>query len=125
MKTRLPLFLVAITAGLLLSGCIQMHSTTVIEKDGSGTATLQLSLSEGVGEAIKEMQAMDMDMGGGQDMDFPAFDEINKGDLEKAGKDHGVKIKKFSRDPINGREALFIAGENDRAQTLDRVEKCC
>ena len=108
MKSRFPLFLAVIAAGLLLSGCIQMHSTTVIDKDGSGNATFQLSLSEGVGAAMKEMKAMGGDMGGGQSMDFPAFDEIDKAQLEKAAKEHGVTIKKFSRDPINGREALSI-----------------
>ena len=32
-------------AALSLTGCIKAHSDTVIEKDGSGTATLTMSMS--------------------------------------------------------------------------------
>ena len=105
MKTRmLPVLLVA--AVLCLSGCVQMQSETTIEADGSGTTSMQLSLSQSVSEAIKEMQDMDMDMG--QDMEFPDLDKVKKEDLEKAAEGHGVQIKKFSQDKIDGRDVMSI-----------------
>lgn len=105
MKTRMLPVLLAV-AVLGLSGCVQMKSETTIEADGSGTATMQLSLSQTVSEAIKEMQEMDMDMG--QDMEFPALDKVKKEDLEKAAEGHGVQIKKFSQDKVDGRDVMSI-----------------
>ncbi|MGD9547099.1 MAG: hypothetical protein AB7V45_06045 [Candidatus Krumholzibacteriia bacterium] len=106
MKSRFLAALLVAAAALTLSGCIQMHSATTIEKDGSGTASFRLSFSQGVSDALKEMQGMDMDMGG--DMEMPDFSKVDKAELEKAGKEHGVKITRFSRDPVDGRETLDI-----------------
>lgn len=105
MKTKsIPVLLAA--AVLALSGCVQMHSTTTIEADGSGTASMTMSFSQTVAEAMKEMQDSNMDMG--QGMEFPSFDDIKKDDLEKAAKEHGVQIKKFSKDMVDGREVMTI-----------------
>ena len=106
MTSRFLAALLVAAAALTLSGCIQMHSATTIEKDGSGTASFQLSFSQGVSEALKEMQTMDMDMG--SDMEMPDFSKVDKEELEKAAKEHGVKITRFSRDPVDGRETLAV-----------------
>ncbi len=89
-----------------LTGCVQMQSDTIIEKDGSGTATMTLSLSPGMAEAIKEMEELGMNEG--QDMDVPEFDQINKKDLEKVAKGHGVKITRFDKDTADGNMKLDI-----------------
>ncbi len=104
MKSRFLTAAILAMSLMVVGGCIQMHSSTVIKKDGSGTAILKVSLSQSVAEAIKEMGDLDMDTG----QDMPDFSDINKSDLEKAGKAHGVKITKFSRDDIDGRQGLNI-----------------
>ena len=94
MKKFIVLAVVALTA-LSLSGCIQVKSDTAIEKDGSGTASLALSLSPGMADAIKEMEELGMNEG--QDVDVPKLDEINREDIEAACKGHGVTITKFEK----------------------------
>ncbi len=89
---------------LALGGCLQMHSTTVINKDGSGNATLKVSLSQSVAEALKEMKDMDMDSG----QEMPDFSKIDKAELEKAGKKHGVTITKFAHENTEGREGFTV-----------------
>ncbi len=106
-------------AALSLTGCIQAHSDTVIEKDGSGTATLTMSMSPSVVEAIRDMEELGMNQG--QDMEVPKFDEINKDDLVKATKDHGVKITKFEKGTIEGREKLDITMDFEDLKSLSFV----
>ncbi len=92
-------------AFLGLTGCLQVHSDTVIEKDGSGTANFTMSMSPAVLEAITEMKDLDMD----QDQEIPMFEDINKEDLDKAAEGRGVKITKFEKGQVDGREQLEIA----------------
>jgi hypothetical protein len=106
-------------AAMALTGCVQMHSDTVIKKDGSGTATMKMSLSPGMAEAIKEME--DLGMNEDQDMDVPEFDQISKEDLEKAAKGHGVKVTKFEKDTADGNMALDIALEFEDLKGLSYV----
>jgi hypothetical protein len=106
MKIFAMLAIVALAA-TALTGCVQMHSDTVIQKDGSGTATMKLSISPGMAEAMKEME--DLGMNEGQDMDVPEFDKITKSELEKAAKGHGVKITKFEKDTADGNMMVDIA----------------
>ena len=102
--------LAAIMVGALsLSGCIQMHSDTVIDKDGSGTASMTLSVSTAVSDALVEMKEMDSGQSG--DMDFPMFDDINGDELKAAGKDHGVKVTKFEKKVVDERKTLDIVME--------------
>ena len=105
MKIFAKLAIIALAA-TALTGCVQMHSDTIIEKDGSGTATMKLSLSPGMAEAMKEME--DLGMNEGQDMDVPEFDKIDKKELEKAIKGHGVKITKFEKDTTDGNMMVDI-----------------
>lgn len=106
---KFAMLAVTALAVLSLTGCIQMHSDTTIEKDGSGTASLTLSLSPTMLEAMEDMK--DMDMGQGQEMDVPELDQINKEELEKACKGHGVKVKKFQKDTTEGRMNLDLVLE--------------
>lgn len=104
MKFRILTATILAVSIMALGGCIQMHSATVISKDGSGTASLKLSLSQSVADALKEMKDLDMDSG----QEMPDFSDINKADLQKAGKKHGVKITKFSRTDTDGRQGIDI-----------------
>lgn len=106
MKIFAMLAIVALAA-TALTGCVQMNSDTIIEKDGSGTATMKMSLSPGMADAMKEME--DLGMNEGQDMDVPEFDKINKSELEKVAKGHGVKITKFEKDTADGNMMVDIA----------------
>jgi hypothetical protein len=118
MKTFAMLTIVALAA-TALTGCVQMQSDTIIEKDGSGTATMKLSLSPGMAEAMKEME--DLGMNEGQDMDVPEFDKITKEDLEKATKGHGVKITKFEKDTTDGNMMVDIGLEFEDLKGLSYV----
>jgi len=102
-----------------LTGCIQVHSDTVIEKDGSGTANFTMSMSPAVLEAIKDMEELDMDQG--QDMDIPMFEDINREDLDKAAEGHGVKITKFEKGKVEGREQLEVVIDFDDLEGLSYV----
>jgi len=109
--------IVMITLGL--TGCIRVHSDTVIEKDGSGTASLTMSMSPAVLEAIQDMKELDMDQG--QDMDVPLFEDINREDLEKAAEGRGVKIKKFEKGTVDGREQLEVIIDFEDLESLSFV----
>jgi hypothetical protein len=102
-----------------LTGCIQVHSDTVIEKDGSGTANFNMSMSPAVLEAIKDMKELDMDQG--QDMDIPMFEDINREDLDKAAEGHGVKITKFEKGTVEGREQLEVVIDFEDLEGLSYV----
>jgi hypothetical protein len=117
MKKFIVLAIIALSA-LGLTGCIQVQSHTTIEKDGSGTANLAFSLSPGMAEAIKEMEALGMNEG--QDVDVPKLDEINRADLEEAAKGHGVKITKFEKTEGDA-PSLDIALEFEDLKSLSYV----
>jgi len=92
---------------LVLTGCLHMHMDTVIEKDGSGTFTLNYSMSETVAASLKELQ--ELEMPGQEDIDeAPTLDDFKKEEIEKACKEHGVKLQKFERATVDGRETLEI-----------------
>jgi len=118
MKKITMLAVIAVFA-LGLSGCIKMHSDTVIEKDGSGTANLTMSISPAAVELIKDMEALGMNEG--QDMEVPMFDDIKKEDLEKAAKGHGVKITKFEKSDADGRQQVDVAMEFNDLKGLSYV----
>ena len=104
---------------LVLTGCVQLHSETVIAKDGSGTANLTLSLSPAMQDVLKDMK--DLDMGKDQNMDIPMFDDINKDDLAKAAEGRGVTIKKFEKIVVDGREQLDIVMDFEDLEGLSYV----
>ncbi len=104
MKTMLKLILtVALIA--MMSGCVQMHMDTEIKKDGSGTMKMTMSLSDVVKEAI-ELEAGDDDLA-----KIGSLMDMEKKELEKAIKGHGVKVKKLETKTIDGKETMVIIFE--------------
>lgn len=96
----------ALIAPMILTGCVQLHSDTVIDARGGGESTIVISMSTAVSEAIAEMEDLDMDGGPGDQM--PAFSDIDRQVIESRVKDHGVEIKTFERATVDGRETLTI-----------------
>ena len=94
MRKAAPLF-VLLVALMALGGCIKMHSETVIEKDGSGVATLEVALSIKVADAMREMQEMDPNAGG--EMDIPSFDEMDGDEIRKRIAPYDVKLTEFDK----------------------------
>ena len=108
--TRFALTLIAATAFIvMLGGCVQMKSETVIDSNGGGTASMIVSMSTAVSEALVEMQAIDPE--GAKNSDMPSFADLDKGVIEKRVKDFGVKITKFDKSTVDGRETITIAYE--------------
>lgn len=103
---KLLLLAVMVLAAVNLTGCVNFHSQTDIKSDGSGTAVMNISISEAVEQAIIDMKAIDPNQSG--EVDFPMLDELKKADLEKAGKSHGVKVTKFDKAVADGRKNLTI-----------------
>jgi|GEM_PF-1188664 len=116
---NLAMFALITVSALVLAGCVQLNSDTVIKDDGSGTANLTMSLSPGMAEAIKEMD--DLGMNDGQDMEMPEFEDISREDLEKACKGHGVKVTKFDKDTADGNMSLDVALEFQDLKGLSYV----
>ena len=116
---KFTILAVLLAGALALSGCVQLNSDTVIEKDGSGTAALTMSVSTAVADALAEMQELDDGQSG--DMDFPMFEDINQDDLDAAGKEHGVKIAKFERKVVDERKTLDIVMEFEDLEGLSYV----
>jgi hypothetical protein len=114
---RFAMLATVLVGALALSGCIQLHSDTVIDEDGSGTASLTMSVSTDVAEAIQEMQAMDSE----QSQEFPMFDEITQDEIAEAGKDHGVKIKKFEKKEADGHQSLEMVLDFEDLKGLSYV----
>ena len=87
-----------------LSGCVFMHVDTDIAADGSGTMKATIAMSETVQQCILELK--ELDAGKSDDMDFPAFDEIDGSRMSEAGKDWGVKVTRFEKKMEGERETL-------------------
>lgn len=116
---RTAMLAMVLTGALALSGCVQLHSDTVIGEDGSGTASLSFSVSTEVAEAIQEAQALDS--GQSQDMDFPMFDDIQKEKIEEACDGQGVKLKTFEKKEVDGRQTLEMALDFETLEGLSYV----
>ncbi|MEZ4386268.1 MAG: hypothetical protein R3D98_01570 [Candidatus Krumholzibacteriia bacterium] len=93
----------------LLAGCVQFHSETTIDKNGGGTAVITMSMSKAVSDAVKQMQSMDPQGSPGGEM--PSFEDIDRAELEKRVKEFGVKVTKFEKGEVDGRETMSIAYE--------------
>ena len=116
---KLAMLATIVQIALFLTGCVQLHSDTVIDKDGSGTASLTLSLSPAMQDLFKDMKELGMDQD--PDMDFPTFDDIKKDDLSKAAEGHGVTIKKFEKAMVDGRDQLDIVMDFEDLEGLSYV----
>lgn len=104
-KLLLCLLTAVLVAGL--SGCVRMHSATEIKDDGSGTATLDLSLSQATADAIKEMQAIDPSASG--DMEMPDFTDLDRKNIDKVAKQYDVKVTEFENSSADGRLSVRMA----------------
>ncbi len=104
MKRFLTMMLMVALAAMM-SGCIQMHMNTEIEKDGSGTMEMTMSLSAVVTEAINEMgtEGMDDDM-----EEIGDLMKMEKSELEESIKDLDVELVKFEQGIVEERETVQI-----------------
>ncbi len=109
--------LFVLVAGLgLLAGCVTFHSSIVIEPNGSGTCTLNYSVSESVKEALAESGSL-----GGEGEDMPSIDDFDRAEMEKRAKANGVTITSFELKTAEGRETLAIAMTFKDVTGLSRV----
>jgi hypothetical protein len=109
--------LVVLVAGLgLLAGCVTFHSSLVIEPDGSGTCSLDYSVSESVKAALAESGSL-----GGEGKDMPSIEDFDRADMEKRAKENGVTITSFEHKTVDGRESLAINMKFKDVTGLSRV----
>jgi hypothetical protein len=106
---RLAMLALAALATLAFPGCVQMRSETIIDQSGGGTASITISMSQAVSDALEQMQEMDTEGGPGGDM--PAFDDLDRATIEKRVTEFGVKLTRFEKGERDGRETLDIAYE--------------
>ncbi|MBE0567063.1 MAG: hypothetical protein IH621_13970 [Krumholzibacteria bacterium] len=106
MKKMLLCLLTAVLAAGL-AGCVRMHSVTELKDDGSGTATLELGLSQSVADAIKEMQEIDPNSAG--EMQMPDFADLDRKNIDTVAKQYNVKVTEFAKDTADGRMSLRMA----------------
>lgn len=102
-KVRLSAMLAVLV--LAASGCVQMNMSTTIDKDGSGTMEMTMTLSQVVSESLEDLKTM---QGAEELADMDQLMSLDKDELQKRVKDHGVKIKTLDRSPIDGREGVRI-----------------
>lgn len=110
---------VLVLLSFALTGCVQMQMNTVIEGDGSGTFTMIYSMFEDVASALEELG--ELGMPGQQQQDAPTLDDFDKGEMEKACKEHNVKLKKFERGTVDGKDRLEIVMEFKRLEDLSHT----
>ena len=109
--------LFVLVAGLgLLAGCVTFHSSLVIGPDGSGTCTMNYSVSEAVKAALADAGSM-----GSEGKDMPSIDDFDRADMEKRAKANGVTITSFDHKTADGRETLTIAMTFKDVTGLSRV----
>jgi len=116
---KLSLGLAAVALAASLTGCVRMHSETDIKADGSGTASLEIGLSQSVADAIKEMQEINPEAGG--DQELPDFADINRDNIDKVAKQYGVKVLKFEKSDADGRMAVSMSFAFDDLKGLSAV----
>ncbi len=104
MKKLMTLMLMMALA-IMATGCVQVHMDTEIEKDGSGTMEMTMSLSKVVSDVLKE-EAADDDLA-----EIGDLMKMEKKEIEEKIKGHDVKIKKFKKSIVNERETLEMAFE--------------
>jgi hypothetical protein len=100
--------LLALIAMTALTGCLQMSSDTVINKDGSGSMNMTFTMSLEVEEAFAEMKSLDTGMD--EDMgEVPLFDDsFDKSALEKTLKKSGAKLSSYSNSVDAGNRTVKI-----------------
>jgi len=105
---RLTLLALSVLAVILFTGCIQMHSETIIDKNGGGTATMTMSVSKTVSDAMKQMSELDPDS---DTSDMPDIDSMDRKEIEKRLKGFDVKLTKFEKKDVDGKQTVVMAYE--------------
>lgn len=102
---------VLLLAGLALfvsAGCFQVNLDTAIEKDGSGTTDIEISVIESLSVAVAELQKM----GGSLDeVDIVRIMSLEEEALKDGLKGHDVKVQSFKSETVDGRKTLSIGLE--------------
>lgn len=105
MKTAIVL---AACGLLVLTGCVQIKTETVIDEDGGGTITMDYTVSADVEEAFKELQTLD----GGMDEDMgdvPVFDDsFDKAELEAKLKENGARLVAYENNMVDGQRKVHM-----------------
>lgn len=122
---------------LATTGCLQLESAAVIDKDGSGTLDITYTVPLDVEEAIKELSTLDA--GKDQDMGMPPLfdDGFDISEMKSELTPLGVKVKDYTNGVENGsrvirmslafddidglQAALENAGGSDSAMGLRRL----
>ena len=105
---RLLILSALLATAFLATGCIQVKWDSVIEKDGSGTMDMTMSLSKVLTESMDDLKALN------QDDSMDGLDELmsaDKDELQKKLKPYGVKITKFEDKMVDGRKTMEIGYE--------------
>lgn len=102
---KLLILMLTLAAATLMTGCVQMDNKTEIQKDGSGTMDMTLTVSDVMLEVINDEAAED------EMKDLGTLFDMDKGELEKKLKDHDVKIQKLDKGTFNGKEGMHIIVE--------------
>lgn len=108
---------------VLLGGCMKVHLETNIDKDGSGTCTIEYGMAREVAEAMDKLQEMDSNSMGGEDM--PDFSDMKRDEMEKTCQQAGVKLLDHEyADDAEGRRLTMTIGFDDVSKlshVLDEV----
>ncbi len=113
MKRLLASILVLAVA--LLGGCMKVHLETNIEKDGSGTCTIEYGMAREVADAMDKLQEMDSESMGGGDM--PDFSDMKRAEMEETCQAAGVKLIDHQyADDAEGRKLTMTFGFDDVAK---------
>ncbi len=102
---RLMTLMLMVALAALTSGCVQMQMDTDINKDGSGTLDLTMSLSAVVTEAINEMGADSME---DEMQDIGRLMDMEEKEFKKSIKGIDVDLKNFKQSIVDGRETINI-----------------
>jgi hypothetical protein len=110
-----PRFLLILPALLALTGCMQVESTTVIEKDGSGTFAMTYTMSPSVAEAMADLEEMGQS-GAGDMQSFDLDRDEIAADCEKAGLELKT-FREFEKDGRKGVEVIVAFDDFNKLQT--------
>ena len=103
MKKLVLLGIVVLVAAL--AGCVQIKMATDIAKDGSGTYTMNYSVSQEVEQTLAEMRALGGETAVKMD-EAPDFANFDRDEFTKKIAKHGVKIVAYTNDIKDGRRVV-------------------
>ena len=116
-KLLLPLA-VAASLALAIAGCVKMNLDTTIQKTGGGTLDLTFAFAPGTLDALKDL-ASTPGMSGPDKM--PDLGVIDRDRLEAACRQAGVKLAKYEKTTVDGRDQTHVALDFKRIDDLTKV----